>query len=61
MSYSFKLEFIFYNVLENTNRKILLNVYRNKILELIVKSWVLEFQNFVLKKDGNNRHKKAHN
>lgn len=61
VSYNFKLDLIFYNVLENTNKKILLKVYKNQIFELVVKPWLLKCQNFVLKKDSNNGYKKTYN
>lgn len=38
-----------------------LKVYKNQILELVVKLWLLKSQDFVLKKDGHNRHRKTHN
>lgn len=61
MSYGFKLDIIFYNVSEKTNGKILLKVYRTQILEPVVKLWLLEGQNFVLKKNGKNGPEKVNN
>ena len=61
MSYGFKLHFIFYDVPGKTNKKILFKVYRDQILEPVVKPWLLEGQDFVLKEDVNNGYAKAHN
>lgn len=39
----------------------LLKLYKNEILEPMVKLWLLKGQDFVLKKDSNSGHGKAHN
>lgn len=52
MGYNFKSDLIFYDVPGNTNGKMSLKVYRDQILELVAKPWLLEGQDFVLEKDG---------
>ena len=44
VGYNFKSEIIFYDVPGNTNGKMSLQVYRDQILEPIVKPWLLEGQ-----------------
>lgn len=61
VDYSFKLDLTFYKVVENTNEKMLLDVYKNQILELVIKLWLLEGQDFLLKADDNSEYKKTHN
>lgn len=61
VSYGFKLDLIFDNVSEKINGKILLKVYRDQIFKLVVNFWLLEDQDFVLKEEGNNAHKKVYN
>ena len=36
-------------------------VYRNQIIELVVKPWLLEGQDFVFKEDGDHGYGKAQN
>lgn len=38
-----------------------LKVYRDQILKPVVKPWLLESQDFVLKEDSNSGYGKAHN
>lgn len=38
-----------------------LKVYRNQILEPVVKPWLLKSQDFVLEEDADSRHRKAQN
>ena len=45
----------------NSNGKISLKVYRDQILEPIVKPWLEEGQRFVLEEDGDSEHGKAMN
>jgi hypothetical protein len=54
--YNFKSQIIFYEVSTNSNGKISQQVYRDVILELIVKPWLKIGQNFVLKEDGDSGH-----
>ena len=61
VGYDLKLDITFYEVLENTNEKMSLQVYINQILELVVKPWLLEKQDFVLEEDGDRGHGKAKN
>lgn len=61
IEYDFKLSLIFYKLPENINRKILLLVNLNQILEHVVKSQLMEKQDFVLRKDDNSRYDKAKN
>ena len=61
MEYYFKSDLTFYEVPENTNGKMSLQVYINQILEPVVKFWLLEKQDFVLEEDGDNGHGKAKN
>ena len=42
VNYNFKSDLMFYDVSDNSNGKMSLNVYKNKILKSIVKSWILE-------------------
>lgn len=58
---NFTPDIIFYNVLSDTNGKILLQIYIDQILNLVVKSWLLEKQDFALKKDDNSKHGKTQN
>lgn len=60
-NYGFQLNLIFYNVSKNTNGKILLKMYRNQILELVVKSWLLKGQDVILKKENRSGYGKTHN
>ena len=39
----------------------LLKMYRDQILEPVIKPWLLKGQDFVLKKDGNSGYRKVHN
>lgn len=57
----FESDLTFYNVSGNTNGKMSLEVYRNKILEPVVKPWTLQARNglidpFVLEEDGDSGH-----
>ncbi len=56
ISYNFKLNIHFYNVLSNTNGKMSLQVYRDYILELIVKPQLAKGEDFVLEEDNDSGH-----
>ena len=43
----------------NTNGKMSLQVYRDQILEPVVKPWLMEGHDFVLEEDGDSGHGKA--
>jgi hypothetical protein len=47
---------VFYNVPGNTNGKMSLQVYRDSILEPIVKPWIQRGDDFVLEEDNNSGH-----
>lgn len=47
----FQIRSYFYNVLENINGKMLLKVYKNQILEPVVKLWLLEGRYFMMKEN----------
>jgi hypothetical protein len=47
---------IFYNVPSNNNGKITQQVYRDVILEPVVKPWLQANQSFVLEEDGDSGH-----
>ena len=59
VGYDFKSNITFYEIPENTNGKMSLQVYIDQILEPVVKPWLLEKQDFVLKEDGDSGHGKA--
>lgn len=44
---------------ENINDKMLLEIYKNQILELVVKPWLIEDHDFVLEENGDSRYNKA--
>lgn len=56
VGYNFKSEIIFYDVPGNTNGKMSLQVYRDQILEPVVKPWLMEGHDFVLEEDGDSGH-----
>ncbi|KAK4243114.1 hypothetical protein C7999DRAFT_44998 [Corynascus novoguineensis] len=51
-----KPELYFYEVLENTNGKMLIKVYRDEILNKVVGSWLTRGDQFVLEEDGDSGH-----
>lgn len=59
--YKFKSDIIFYDVPNNTNGKMSLQVYINQILEPVVKPWLLEGHDFALEEDGDSGYGKAKN
>lgn len=57
----FKSDLTFYDVPGNTNGKMSLTIYREKIFEPVVKPWILQVRNgkmapFVLEENGNSGH-----
>ena len=60
IGYNFKSDLVFYEVPGNTNGKLTLQVYRDKILEPVVKPWILESRAngtvFTLEEDGDSGH-----
>ena len=54
--FNFKGPIVFYTVPSNDNGKMTLQVYRDSILEPIVKPWIATGQNFVLEEDGDSGH-----
>jgi hypothetical protein len=56
IGWDFKSPIYFYNVPGNTNGKMSLQVYRDQILEPIVKPWLESGQDFVLEEDGDSGH-----
>ena len=54
--YDFKSEMVFYDVPSNTNGKMTQQVYRDVILEPMVKPWLEAGQSFVLEEDGDSGH-----
>lgn len=59
IGYNFKSNIIFYNILGNINNKILFKIYKNQILEPVVKFCLTKSQDFILEKDDNSKHEKA--
>ncbi|KDN61748.1 hypothetical protein CSUB01_12427 [Colletotrichum sublineola] len=56
VGYGFKSPLIFYEVPSNKNGKMSLQVYRDKILEPVVGSWIDNGEQFVLEEDGDSGH-----
>jgi len=56
VGFNFKSNLYFYNVPSNTNGKLSLQIYRDCILEPVVKSWLLEGHDFVLEEDNDSGH-----
>ena len=60
MNYNFKSNLTFYNVFDNNNNKMTISVYRNCILESIVKLWIMKIKNnktfFTLEEDDDSEH-----
>ena len=56
VGYNFKSDLYFYNVPGNKNGKMSLKVYRDQILEPIVKPWLDRGDDFVLEEDGDSGH-----
>ena len=60
VGYNFKSDLVFYEVPGNSNGKMSLQVYRDCILESIVKPWILEARlnktQFTLEEDGDSGH-----
>ena len=60
VNYNFKSNMMFYDVFNNINGKMTLQMYRNQILKLVVKSWILEIRaneiSFTLKEDDDSNH-----
>lgn len=61
MDYNFKSVLIYYNVLQNINKKMSLMIYKDQILKLVIKLWLSESQDFLLKENNDSRNKKAQN
>ena len=65
VNYNFKLNMMFYDVFDNINDKMTLQMYRNQILKLVIKSWILEIRaneiSFTLKKDDDSNHETSKN
>lgn len=61
ISYGFKLDLIIYNVPGNINGKMPLKVYRDQILEPVIKPWLLKSQDFILIEDCNSKNRKVYN
>jgi hypothetical protein len=58
VGYNFKSDLTFYNTPGNKNSKLSLKVYRNDILELIVKPWLTDLKQkpFILEEDNDSGH-----
>ena len=56
IGYNFKSDLVFYDVPLNTNGKMTLKVYRDQILDLIIKPWLQAGQDFVLEEDRDSGH-----
>ena len=56
VGYNFKSDIIFYDVPTNKNGKMTQKVYIDFILELVVKPWLEEKQEFVLEEDSDSGH-----
>jgi hypothetical protein len=56
IGYNFKSQLVLYDVPSNTNGKMTLQVYRDQILEPIVKAWLQSGQDFVLEEDRDSGH-----
>ena len=54
--YSFKSHIVFYEVPTNSNGKMSQQVYRDVILQPVVKSWLDAGQQFILEEDGDSGH-----
>lgn len=59
VGYNFKSDIIFYKVPGNINRKMLLQVYINQILEPVIKPELFRKKNFILEEDDDSRYGKA--
>ena len=59
VGYNFKSDIIFYDVPRKTNGKISHRVYRDQILEPVVKPWLVAGHDFVLEEDGDSGYGKA--
>ena len=57
VGHNFKSDIYFYELPENTNRKISQKVYNNKIFQPIVKLWIETNYDFILKEDGGLNHR----
>ncbi|KAF1831151.1 hypothetical protein BDW02DRAFT_572326 [Decorospora gaudefroyi] len=56
VGYNFKSNLTFYKVPGNRNGKLLLSVYRDQILEPVVKKWVENDPYFILEEDNDSGH-----
>ena len=58
VGYNFKSELVFYDVPGNSNGKMSLQIYKDEILEKVVKSWLKKdgSESFVLEEDGDSGH-----
>ena len=56
IGYEFKSELSFYNVPGNRNGKLMLRVYREEILELLVRPWLDRGDRFILEEDNDSGH-----
>jgi len=56
IGYDFKSNLVFYDVPSNTNGKMTLQVYKDSILEPVVKEWLQKKQDFVLEEDRDSGH-----
>ena len=55
VGWNFKSDLVFYDIPGNTNGKMSRDVYRDKILEPVVKDWLVKSR-FILEEDGNSGH-----
>ncbi|KAF1936403.1 hypothetical protein EJ02DRAFT_480679 [Clathrospora elynae] len=56
VGYNFKSNLMFYSNPTNQNGKLSLHVYRDQILEPVVKKWVQNDPPFILEEDNNSGH-----
>jgi len=56
VGYNFKSKLRFYEVPTNINGKMSMQIYRDEILEGVVRPWLDAGQHFVLEEDGDSGH-----
>ena len=56
VGWNFKSDIIFYTISTNTNGKMSMREYIDQILEPVVKSWILQGDDFVLEEDNDSGH-----
>ena len=56
VGYNFKSDLHFYKVPGNSNGKMSLQIYKDEILEKVVKPWLDQSQDFILEEDGDSGH-----